>query len=188
MEWLQDWALVIGAGITLLAVLVALGIGIASILHTQSMQKRERKERLLDKIVEWVTDIQKASLEVDIPASTSKEQMIAREANTLLRYVSTFVRNSYIKAIVNEAFKDELKQDVENMTNAFTAFLFLKGKSFGMKNPRGAFRGKSIKIIEEVEKRLQEKALQELLDEYAEEKSKCANILLTKVGNIIANL
>jgi hypothetical protein len=57
MEWLKDWAQVIGAGITLLAVLVALGIGIASILHTRSIQKKERKERLLNEIIEWAADI-----------------------------------------------------------------------------------------------------------------------------------
>ena len=39
--------------ITLAAVIVALGIGVASILHTQSLQKRERKERLLNEIIEW---------------------------------------------------------------------------------------------------------------------------------------
>ena len=44
----------VGDWITLVAVLVALGIGLVSILHTQSLQKKERKERLLNEIVEWV--------------------------------------------------------------------------------------------------------------------------------------
>ncbi|MFC1929455.1 hypothetical protein ACFLW6_01110 [Chloroflexota bacterium] len=43
----------LGDWITLSAVLVALGIGVASILHTQSLQKRERRERLLNEIIEW---------------------------------------------------------------------------------------------------------------------------------------
>ena len=149
-------------------------------------EKRERKERLLKEIMNWVTDIQKASLEVDIPAS--KEQIRVREANTLLRYAIAFGRNTYIKAIASRAFKEELQQDVENMINAFTVFLFLKGKSFGMENPGQIFKGTAVEIIEAVEKRLKEKALPELLSEYSEEKSRCANILLTKVGNIVASL
>lgn len=41
------------AWITLFAVIVALGIGIASIIHTEIIQKRERKHRLLNEITEW---------------------------------------------------------------------------------------------------------------------------------------
>jgi len=61
MEWLKEWAQVLSAGITLLAVFVALGIGVASILHTQSMQKRERKERLLNEIIEWALEVSSCS-------------------------------------------------------------------------------------------------------------------------------
>jgi len=45
------------AWITLFAVIVALGIGIASIIHTEIIQKRERKHRLLNEITEWATKI-----------------------------------------------------------------------------------------------------------------------------------
>ncbi|MFH1652155.1 MAG: hypothetical protein ABID87_08685 [Chloroflexota bacterium] len=47
----------IGDWITLAAVIVALGIGVASILQTQIMQRRDRKERLLNEIIEWAIDI-----------------------------------------------------------------------------------------------------------------------------------
>jgi len=49
----------VGDWITLAAVIVALGIGVASILHTRSMQKKERKERLLNEIIEWATEFPK---------------------------------------------------------------------------------------------------------------------------------
>ncbi len=58
MEWLKEWAQVISTGITLLAVLVALGIGVASIWNTQSLQKKERKERLLNEIIEWAKGLE----------------------------------------------------------------------------------------------------------------------------------
>jgi hypothetical protein len=51
-----------GDWITLAAVIVALGIGVASILHTQSLQKRERKERLLNEIVEWASNVAKSAI------------------------------------------------------------------------------------------------------------------------------
>ena len=56
----------VGDWITLVAVLVALGIGIASILHTQSLQKKERRERLLNEIIEWATDIAKCEFSINI--------------------------------------------------------------------------------------------------------------------------
>jgi len=47
----------IGDWITLFAVIVALGIGVASILHTQNLQKKERREKLLNEIIEWAEDV-----------------------------------------------------------------------------------------------------------------------------------
>jgi hypothetical protein len=43
----------VGDWITLSAVLVALGLGVAAIIHTRIMQIKERKERLLNDIIEW---------------------------------------------------------------------------------------------------------------------------------------
>jgi len=50
----------VGDWITLGAVIVALGIGVASILHTRSLQIKERKERLLNEILDWATNIAKS--------------------------------------------------------------------------------------------------------------------------------
>lgn len=47
----------VGDWITLAAVVVALGIGVASILHTRNMLKKERRERLLNEIIEWATKV-----------------------------------------------------------------------------------------------------------------------------------
>jgi len=53
----------VGDWITLGAVIVALGIGVASILYTQYLQKKERKERLLNEVIKWAEDIRKSSSE-----------------------------------------------------------------------------------------------------------------------------
>lgn len=55
--WFKEWAPVIGAGITLLAVLVALGIGVSSIIQTNRLKKAEKKERLLNEIIDWASEI-----------------------------------------------------------------------------------------------------------------------------------
>jgi len=47
--------------IMLAAVIVALGIGVASILQTQSLQKRERRERLLNEIIDWALEVSSCS-------------------------------------------------------------------------------------------------------------------------------
>ena len=56
----------IGDWITLGAVLVALGIGVASIWHIQSLQKKDRKERLLNEIIDWAKNISKCGIKEDI--------------------------------------------------------------------------------------------------------------------------
>ncbi len=57
----------IDSWITLAAVLVALGIGVASILQTQNLQKRERRERLLNEIIEWAVDVASSFEPTDTP-------------------------------------------------------------------------------------------------------------------------
>ena len=156
-------------------------------------EKRDRKERLLKEIIDWVTDIQKGSLDVGIPVTGGldpKSERKRMEANILLKYAIPFSKNEYIRAIARKGFKKELECDVENAINIFTAFLFLKGQSFGMENAKKPFRGTALKIIEEVEKQINEdkKTIDQLLTEYSEELSKSMNILLIKIGNVTASL
>ena len=55
----------VGDWITLAAVVVALAIGVVSLVQTQNLQKRERKERLLNEIIEWATDVGKRGSDLD---------------------------------------------------------------------------------------------------------------------------
>ena len=45
------------AWLTLSAVIVALGIGVASIVRTERMQRREQRRRLLNEITEWAIKV-----------------------------------------------------------------------------------------------------------------------------------
>ena len=45
------------AWFTLFAVIVALGIGVTAIVHTEIIQRREQKRRLLNEIAEWAIKV-----------------------------------------------------------------------------------------------------------------------------------
>ncbi|MFC1937253.1 hypothetical protein ACFLWY_01685 [Chloroflexota bacterium] len=51
----SDW-------ITLSAVLVALGLGVSSLIQTQILRKIERRERILKEIIEWAQEIEDFSI------------------------------------------------------------------------------------------------------------------------------
>ncbi len=65
LNWMNNWKELASAGLTFLAVLVALGIGVASLVQTNCIQKRERTERVLNEIIEWAIEV--ATLEYSIP-------------------------------------------------------------------------------------------------------------------------
>ena len=189
-EWLKEWALVLSAGITLLAVFVALGIGVSSLIQTNKLKKAEKRERLLNEIIEWTLEIQTNALEVDIPLSGNlpiKEMRVKAEANSLFRYGKTFTKNDYIMVIANEEFKKDLKIEVEEAISIFTAFLFLKASSFGMKNIKESFGGETATyIMDKLEREIKDnpKKLEELLEDYSTKIAVALNKLLRKIAKI----
>jgi len=92
----------VGDWITLAAVIVALGIGVASILHTQSLQKRERRERLLNEIIEWAIDVCRCGLTPPkIPTSKTSTSLYLLDtlAELSLEFESISGRTEYINRI-----------------------------------------------------------------------------------------
>jgi len=106
--------------ITLAAVIVALGIGVASILHTQSLQQRERKERLLNEIIEWAIDAAKPTYALTL---TSLDYTLSEEDQTTIMQLSQashtdtlIARGKYIGKIAL-IFTKDLSFAVENVRN-----------------------------------------------------------------------
>ena len=62
VAWLKEWALFISAGVTLLLAIAAFW----AIWQNHLIQKRERKERLLNEIIEWAVDILSCGHETEI--------------------------------------------------------------------------------------------------------------------------
>ncbi len=205
----------IDSWLTLIAVIVALGLGVSSLIQTQMLQKRERRERLLNEIIEWAIEINTVSLKTDLPkidpflelyieekAKGSQEiiesikrnivdkQLYRIEGETLLKYGIPFARNEYIRAIAHKDFKKSLQDKIDNAISVFTGFYFLEGEASGFKDAKQAFRGEALKTIEEIGKQIKEdgKGTDKLLTDYSEKLANSMTDLLTKIVDIRAKL
>ena len=108
----------VGDCITLGAVIVALGIGVASILHTQSLQRKERRERLLNEIIEWAIDVAKCGVKDDKGSEVW--------SNFAARYFDkVHVTNIKVEDFLREKFIIEFSRAADFL---FT-FTAMKGKS-----------------------------------------------------------
>ncbi len=58
--FLDDWASASASLFTTIGIIAALSIGVISLLQTQNIQKVERKERLLNEIMDWVSVLTKS--------------------------------------------------------------------------------------------------------------------------------
>jgi hypothetical protein len=201
--------------ITLSAVIVALGIGVASILYTQRLQKKERRERLLNEIIEWVTEIHTASLKTDLPRiDPSLELYIEEKAKgnqeiiegikrnivnkehyrieveTLIRYSIPCSRAEYIRALASEIFKGHgIIKYLDDIIDNLVALMFLRGKEIGIKNPKEGFGESAIVIMNRVEEELKNpvNTIDTSLKKYGIEISASVNALFTDAAKIISN-
>lgn len=125
-DFLDKWASAGAPAIMLLAILVALCVGLAGIRETRNIQKREQRQRLLDEITQWGIELQTASLEID------NTQHLSRNAFVLTRYAIGMSKNEYIRAIANESFKADLAEDVENIHRACIKLATSIGEASGV--------------------------------------------------------
>ena len=97
----------IGDWITLAAILVALSLGLSSLFQTQRLQKRARKEKILNEILEWSLDIEKSA--------TSRRRRERDELwNTHQKYVSSKARCDYMKRVASSCFTS-LSNNLKNV-------------------------------------------------------------------------
>ena len=170
----------VGDWITLGAVIVALGIGVASILNTRSLRIKERKERLLNEIIEWATEIHTATLKTDLPKiDPSLELYIEEKAEgnqeiiegikrnivnkehyrieveTLFKYSIPCSRAEYIRVLASENFKGHgIIKIVDDIIDNLVALMFLRGMEIGIENPKEGFGESAIVIMNRVEEEL----------------------------------
>jgi len=172
---ISDW-------ITLSAVVVALGIGVASLLQTQRLQKRERKERLLGEIIEWAEYIKNASVTPDFSGSQK-----VRDANILMRYGTSFSKALSIETIIRRSFQKELFVDFLSVIDALPKFMYISQYSTLQTLP--SEQGFPKNAIDEIKNEINnQKPVEDLFTKYATELTQAVNALLRKANIIKSEL
>ncbi|MFC1914128.1 hypothetical protein ACFLXF_02515 [Chloroflexota bacterium] len=111
----------VGDWITLVAVIVALGIGVASILNTQRLQKQERKERLLNEIIEWAIETTQSKMKGFFKDSYNNikeypfdnKYFIAQLHELRISYSNLLSKTAYI-CNVTKSSDEEMRKNSEN--------------------------------------------------------------------------
>ena len=127
----SDWitlgaAILVGGGTLFLGIMAW-----RNIRQTRSIQKAEKRERLLNEIIEWVTDLNKCAWESEYTISTgvsSGEYKILREANIFSRFRAADSKSEYIRNIAL-IFGEDLHSNAEQVKKQLDKLLALKWKS-----------------------------------------------------------
>lgn len=113
-DFFDKWASAGAPAMTLLAVIVALGIGLASIVQTRNIQIDESKRRMSSEMLDWAIGIIKCESEQPVPilpvielqsveaeqAKTTVQHINAvTYANSARRYQLLDARSQYMKVI-----------------------------------------------------------------------------------------
>jgi len=94
-------------------------------------ETRDRKERLLNEIIDWAEDISIASLTPDISLmakNITNIQLLTveRDVNTLMRYGISRSKETSILTILEERFKGELLELSKTVINKLVEVMYLK--------------------------------------------------------------
>jgi len=145
--------------ITLVAVIVALGLGLSSLFQTQRLQKRERRERLLNEIIEWAIELNKCAWESGRTISaglSSKEFKLYAAFYELIRFKAADAKSEYIRSIAS-TFREDLHSNVEQVKKQLDNFIDLKFENIKSRNDE-----EKLKLAEKTKK--SEKELYELVE------------------------
>ena len=106
-------------GITLAAVIVALGIGVTSIIQTKRIQKRTYKHALLKEIIDWATDVgsPKYGLNIDVLTSggISDNDKLLASLLTQAFHLDMLIQKSNYIAKIAPIFTKDLEKAVEEV-------------------------------------------------------------------------
>jgi len=184
--------------LTLLAVLVALFIGVQTLRQSAILQKREYKARLLDEIKKWALDLQNVKVpnaptvnDVMTTATTGVlgEKAITEIAKAEVEYKTARVlfEGSYIANLAERVFKKELSQTFRRVDIEIATESYLKSKQTGILYPvRPAHR----ELIQNLEDNMAggNKTPEQLLDEHSVMFTMLVAELLQKIAEVKAKL
>jgi len=190
---------------TVLAVIVALFIGVKTLLQSTSLQKREYKARLLNEIKEWAVNFQE-TLVPSIPnfndlmqtSSIKTTSGLAREAIDKARVAlekaesSTktaviLLEGSYIRQLAEKVFKEELCDVFQIIDSEIGILTYLKSKDAGTDY---CVSSSDRAIVQKLEETLTsgESTLEQLLDKHHQLLRGRIGELLVKIADAKAKL
>ncbi len=171
------------AGILLssLSTVAMAAIAAIAIAQNSNLQARERKERGLDKILDWACEINNCALPRDISGDIR-----TIHARSLMEYGRPYSRHNYIRTIARESFGLDLLGSVDEVVRNLTIFMFIYQKRLGIETPEIAFRGSALEIIRE--ERIQDNEIEATYNKYAERLAQSTNSLLVKTGYLYSRL
>ena len=91
--------------LTLTAIIVALIIGVSALVQTNIIQKGERKQRLLNEIIDWANDILNYGSEMVVqptPGITQIARLLQATSALYLRYRAVNARTEYVEKIASK--------------------------------------------------------------------------------------
>ncbi len=126
----SDW-INFGAVIAIVfSAIVALSLGVSSLIQTRNMQKREYRDRLLNEITEWAMDIVRSMPETILP---NLDMIIQKEKKEVispiffglwLKLEAVNAKNKYIQKIATESyFGDKLNKTIEAITKSLNTVI-----------------------------------------------------------------
>ena len=186
------------ASVTLLAVFVALFIGVSTLIQSAKLQKREYKAKRLDEIKKWALDLQYVNVpntpsisELWVAAKAGAQGEKARDAlakaEGSLRMSRVLFEGSYIRELAEKVFKKELGDTFRTIDSEVAATTYLESKDAGtplVVSPSDR------EIVQKLEGDLASgsKTLEQLLAEHRQLLIKLAGELLVKIADVKAKL
>lgn len=160
-DFLDKWASAGAPAIMLIAIAVALGVGLAGILQTRNIQRNEQKQKMLNEIVEWARSIitwrvRHKDIFRDIARSTGPIEGArlthAHLAQVLGDFAGITGLNEYMRKVALR-LEEGLPASVEkliNDTGTYTEFLEQRFKELTTNIKKGKF-DEDNKVIEKTE-------------------------------------
>ena len=92
------------SALTLTAIIIALIIGVRSLVQTKNIQKAERKQRLLNEIMDWARDLLMCSSEIvqPVPGRSRSGSILHVTGVWWLRYRAINAKSKYVEKIASE--------------------------------------------------------------------------------------
>ncbi len=100
-DFLDKWASAGAPAIMLIGIIVALIIGVISLHQTRNIQINERRDRLLNEIIDWAVSAAQCDHDVDITMPTGGGKIWAKVSlsRILFKYNIVYAKSEYIKEI-----------------------------------------------------------------------------------------